>query len=85
MNPPDHTKYLITVIGFLSFAALALGAFLIRAGFEGGGVLIGAGGNGLVGLVGFLGGRATRPNSINVEPPSNVTVNQAEEPKPSQN
>lgn len=82
MNPADHTKYIITCVSFLSFTALTLGGFLEYKGFAGGAVLIGAGGNGLTGLIGYLGGRtmSQRPaTSVNVEPPSNVTVNQPTE------
>lgn len=77
----DHTKYIISCITFLSFVALMSGAWLVFKGFEGGAVLIGAGGNGLTGLIGYLGGRtmSARP-TVNVEPPSNVTVNQPSNP-----
>ena len=53
-----HTRLIVSVVGILSGGSLCLGTWLIFKGYQTGELLIATGGQGVAGLLGFLGGKA---------------------------
>lgn len=67
--PQDHTRFIVGCITMLAASAAFGGMWLLWKGFAGGGELVVTLNTAISGLVGFLGGRGTRP-----PPPTETTT-----------
>lgn len=68
---PNHTKFIVAIIGILSLVALGAGTWLIYKGYQTGELLIQTGGMGVSGLLGMLGiSKPAAPSAVpQPEPP----------------